>query len=56
MEDLILTGPAMAAKGKSVSLTAEIWPENTTNKKSEEIFVTRQKPIFLNTQSTFTVY
>ena len=33
MEDLILSGPTSAAKGKRVTLTAQIWPENTTNQK-----------------------
>ena len=33
MEEIALSGPAVAAAGKTISLTANIYPENTTNKK-----------------------
>ena len=33
VEDIVLSGPATVAKGKSIKLTAEIWPENATNQK-----------------------
>lgn len=33
MEEIVLSGSAVAAAGKTVSLTANIYPENTTNKK-----------------------
>ena len=33
MEDITLSGPAVAAAGKSVTLTANIYPANTTNQK-----------------------